>query len=202
MVAHTQRFSNAYGEIRRRVQAQELRPHHIIFEIYFFRRENINRFGEPRTWADSILWHHACHYVDTIYTLFREPDLEVWGQVSPNHDRLGIPMDLTIGMRSRDGCLVTGGVSFNNHGPIHYNMRLIGEEETLCARSEDGALYDHAGNILAEEQSAGRFDKQCREFFDAIKGRRKPQTSFAECLPVMAILARLQQSIDAKRVSE
>ena len=196
MVAHTQRFSNVYSEIRRRVRAAELHLHHIVFEIYFFRRENINRFGEPRTWSDSLLWHHACHYVDTIYSLFREPDIEVWGQTGPDHDKLGIPMDLTIGMRTRDGCLVTGALSFNNHGPIHYDLRLIGEEATLRASSQDGALYDHDGNILAEEQSAGRFVEQCREFFLAIEEHRKPLTSFAECLPVMAILERLQGSID------
>ena len=49
MVAHTQRYSDVYGEVRRRVSAGELHLHRIIFEIYFFRRENINRFGEPRS---------------------------------------------------------------------------------------------------------------------------------------------------------
>ena len=201
MVAHTQRFSNVYSEVRRRVAAGELHLHHIVFEILFFRRENINRFGEPRTWTDSLVWHHACHYVDTIYALFRESDIDVWGQVGPIHPKLGVPMDLSIGMRSQSGCLVTGAVSFNNHGPIHYDMRLIGEEATLNALSKDGALFDHDGNILAQEQSAGRFEKQCREFFDAIEAGRKPLTSFEECLPVMAILDRLQRSIDAKRSS-
>jgi len=192
MVAHTQRFSTVYSEVRRRVTAGELHLHHIVFEIYFFRRKYTNRFGEPRTWTDSLLWHHACHYVDTIYALFREPDMEVWGQVGPNHLELGVPMDLTIGMRSRSGCLVTGAVSFNNHGSIHYDMRFIGEETTLNALSKDGALYDHDGNVLAQEQSVGRFEKQCREFFEAIEAGRKPLTRFEECLPVMATLDRLQ----------
>ena len=197
MVAHTQRYSSVYGEVQRKVRAGELHLHHIVFEIYFLRRENINRFGEPRSWTDSLLWHHACHYVDTIYSLFRDPNIEVWGQIGPEHWRLGVPMDLTIGMRTQSGCLVTGALSFNNHGPIHYDMRLIGEEATLRASSKDGALYDHDNNVLAEEQSAGRFVKQCREFFSAIEERRKPLTSFEECLPVMRILDRLQRSIDA-----
>ena len=201
MVAHTQRFSNVYAAMRERVGSGELHPHHIVFEIFFFRRENLNRFGELRTWTDSLLWHHACHYVDTIYSLFREPDIEVWAQVGPNHPKLGVPMDLTIGMRAQHGCLITGAMSFNNHGPIHYDMRLIGEQATLTALSGAGILSDHDGKILAEEKSNERFVKQCREFFDAIEAGRKPLTSFEECLPVMAILDRLQQSIEAKRLS-
>ena len=79
---------------------------------YFFRRRNVNRFGKPRTWPDDLLWHQACHMIDFIYWLFDEPDMQVWGQAGPNHPELDIPMDISIGMRSRQGCVVTAGMSF------------------------------------------------------------------------------------------
>ena len=28
-------------------------------QTYFFRRKNINALGQPRTWTDHLLWHHA-----------------------------------------------------------------------------------------------------------------------------------------------
>ncbi len=33
-------------------------------QTYFFRRTNMNALGEPRSWTDHLLWHHAAHTVD------------------------------------------------------------------------------------------------------------------------------------------
>jgi predicted dehydrogenase len=37
-------------------------------QTYFLRRDNRNALGQPRTWTDNLLWHHAAHSVD----LFRQ----------------------------------------------------------------------------------------------------------------------------------
>ena len=29
-------------------------------QTYFFRRSNMNALGQPRSWTDHLLWHHAC----------------------------------------------------------------------------------------------------------------------------------------------
>ena len=126
MVCHTQRYVPLYREVVRRVRSGELSLHHIVHQTYFFRRTNTNARGNPRSWTDELLWHQACHMVDFIYWLLDEPDIEVWAQAGPNHPRLGIPMDITISMRSRTGCLVTSAHSFNNHGPISSAYRFIG----------------------------------------------------------------------------
>jgi len=194
MVAHTRRYSKVMREIWRRVKNRDLTLHQVVFETYFFRRVNINRFGQPRTWTDDLLWHHACHIVDYVYWLFDEPDMAVWGQVGPNHPELGIPMDLSIGMRSKSGCLVTTILSFNNHGPITIKQRYIGEEETL--RIEKGALYDHEDRELMREDFEQNFVTQNLEFFDAVSQGREPLTSIANCLPVMAILDRIQSAVE------
>src|SRR5262249_13570651 len=50
MVTHTRRFSSPHREIRRRVQEGTFHLHHMVVETYFFRRENTNMHGQPRSW--------------------------------------------------------------------------------------------------------------------------------------------------------
>ena len=195
MVCHTMRYSGAFREVRRRVRSGELNLHHIVQQTYFFRRTNENRFGKPRTWTDELLWHQACHMVDMVYWILDDPDMKVWAQSGPAHEKLGIPMDITISMRAKDGCLVSSANSFNNHGPIQGGWRFIGEEATLLAQW--GQLTDHEGNEIAVEDT-GMTD-QDEEFFAAIREGRKALTSCSACLPVMETIDRLQQSMDDNR---
>ncbi len=194
MVCHTLRYSPPHREVHRRGREGRLHLHHLVSQTYFFRRENVNRFGKPRTWTDDLLWHQACHWVDLVYWLLEEPGIAAWGQAGPPHPRLGIPMDLTIGMRSKKGCLVSAVLSFNNHGPIDISYRFIGQEESL--RIEKGRLVDHEGREIPTAGDSAQI--QDREFFSAIKEGRKPLTSCQSCLPVMEILDRIQRCIDGK----
>lgn len=195
MVCHTQRYYAAQNEVVRRYSEGELHLYHIVQQTYFMRRENTNMFGKPRSWTDELLWHQACHMVDFIYWLFDEPEIEAWAQAGPDHPTLGIPMDITIGMRSKTGCVVTSAQSFNNQGPISSSYRFIGDEATLFV--EKGKLLDWERNTIPT--SGGGIEVQDQEFLDAIREGRKPKTSCATCLPTMGILDRLQKSMDEKR---
>ncbi len=195
MVCHTARYSGAFREVRRRVLSGELTLHHIVQQTYFFRRTNENRFGKPRTWTDELLWHQACHMVDMVYWILDDPDMKVWAQAGPDHEKLGIPMDITLSMRAKSGCLVTSAHSFNNHGPIQGGYRFIGEEATLLAQWDQ--LTDHEGNEIPVEGTGMK--EQDEEFFAAIKEGRKALTSCSCCLPVMEMIDRLQQSMDSNR---
>ena len=42
----------------------ELKIQQMDVQTYFFRRTNMNAAGQPRSWTDHLLWHHACHTVD------------------------------------------------------------------------------------------------------------------------------------------
>ena len=187
MVCHTQRYMSAQQEIVRRVRADELHLYRIVTQTYFFLRENTNMFGKPQFWTDELLWHQACHMADFICWLFDESDIEAWGQSGPDYPKLGIPMNLTIGMRSKQECLVSSALSFNNHGSITATYRLIGK----------GKLMDHENNEIP--LSDGGIETQDWEFFNAIVEGRKPMTSCQTCLPTMAILDRIQTSIDGNR---
>src|SRR6185295_6765780 len=64
MVGHTRRFNPSHQWVRRRIVAGELHLQQMDVQTFFFRRTNINALGQPRSWTDHLLWHHAAHTVD------------------------------------------------------------------------------------------------------------------------------------------
>ncbi|HOA49827.1 MAG TPA: Gfo/Idh/MocA family oxidoreductase, partial [Novosphingobium sp.] len=64
MVGHTRRFNPSHQYVHNRIKAGELNIQQMDVQTYFFRRRNINAKGEPRSWTDHLLWHHAAHTVD------------------------------------------------------------------------------------------------------------------------------------------
>src|SRR5438876_11964686 len=100
MVAHTQRFFPALIELRRRIEAGELHPHHLDCRWFFLRRSNVNWEGRRRSWTDNLLWHHACHVVDAaLWLLGGGKPGAVRAQFGPPHPELGIPLDLDLQFR-------------------------------------------------------------------------------------------------------
>jgi 2-hydroxy-4-carboxymuconate semialdehyde hemiacetal dehydrogenase len=192
MVTHTRRFSSPHREIRRRIQNGSFHLHHMVVETYFFRRENLNMHGQPRSWVDNLLWHHGCHSVDLAYWILNEPDFEVWGQKGPDHPLLGIPMDMTVAMKSRSGPLFTMAMSFNNKGPFGGFYRYIGEEETYKVYRD--SMTDSGGQEVPLDPTAA-FDRQDIEFTSALREGREPESSAASCLPAMALLDRIDRAM-------
>ena len=192
MVTHTRRFSSPHREIRRRIHEGTFHLHHMVVETYFFRRENLNMLGQPRSWVDNLLWHHACHSVDLAYWVLNEPNFEVWGQKGPTHGVLGVPMDMTVAMKSTNGRLFTMAMSFNNKGPFGGFYRYIGEEDTYKIYRD--SMTDGDGKEVPLDGMAA-FDRQDIEFTSAIRERREPESSAASCLPTMALLHRIEKAM-------
>ena len=192
MVTHTRRFSSPHREIRRRIQDGTFHLHHMVVETYFFRRENTNMLGQPRSWVDNLLWHHGCHSVDLAYWILNEPNFVVWGQQGPDHPVLGIPMDLTVAMKSPKGPLFTMAMSFNNKGPFGGFYRYIGEEDTYKIYRD--SMTDSEGREVALDGVAA-FDRQDVEFISAIREGRQPESNAASCVPTMALLDRIERAM-------
>ena len=104
-------------------------------------------------------------------------------------------MDITIGMAWEDGTMLTGALSFNNHGPIQVSTRFIGEEATLIAVSNEAKLYDHEGNVVVDDAFPNGFRNQVQEFVDAVSENRSPLVSFANANIAMRTLGRIQDAI-------
>ena len=193
MVTHTRRFSSPHREIRRRIQDGSFHLHHMVVETYFFRRENLNMHGQARSWVDNLLWHHGCHSVDLAQWILSEPDFEVWGQKGPDHPALGIPMDMTVGMKSKKGPLFTLAMSFNNKGPFGGFYRYIGEEDTYKVYRD--SMTDSGGQAVPLDSTTA-FDRQDIEFTSAIREGREPESSAASCLPTMALLDQIDRAMN------
>src|SRR3979490_1940734 len=93
MVGHTRRFNPSHQWIHKRIEAGELALQQLDVQTYFFRRSNINAKGEPRSWTDHLLWHHAAHTVDLFQYQAGETISDCYAVQGPIHPQLNIPMD-------------------------------------------------------------------------------------------------------------
>ncbi len=192
MVTHTRRFASPHREIRRRIREGTFHLHHLVVETYFFRRTNLNMYGQPRSWVDNLLWHHGCHSVDIAQWVLGDTDWSVWGQKGPDHPVLKIPMDMTVAMKSSRGTLFTMAMSFNNKGPFGGFYRYIGEEDTYKVYRD--AMTDGEGREVPLDVVAA-FDRQDVEFVSAIREGREPESSARSCLPAMVLLDRIDRAM-------
>jgi 2-hydroxy-4-carboxymuconate semialdehyde hemiacetal dehydrogenase len=195
MVCHTRRFNPSHQLIHDRIVAGELALQHLVVETFFFRRENKNALGKPRSWTDHLLWHHACHTVDIFQYQTGEPAGDVWALEGPHHPELGIAMDMSIGMKApTSGAICTLSLSFNNDGPFGTFFRYICDNGTFIARYDelvDG--YQDPIDLTGVAVSDNGIELQDREFFAAIAEGREPNASVAQCLPAMQTLDRLDK---------
>jgi 2-hydroxy-4-carboxymuconate semialdehyde hemiacetal dehydrogenase len=191
MVAQTRRFSPAHRLLRDRIRAGTFTLHQLVSETYFFRRTNTNMFGQPRSWTDNLLWHHACHSIDLASWLLEDEDFDLAAFRGPPHAVLGTVMDLSIAMRAkRSGTLVTMALSFNNKGPFGGFYRYIGEEDTFRVFRDE--LTDGDGAVVPLEGAA--FTSQDAEFVNAVRERRTPESDIHAVLPTMRLIDRLERS--------
>ncbi len=144
MAGHTRRFNPSHQWIHNRIKAGELKVQQMDVQTYFFRRTNMNALGQPRSWTDHLLWHHACHTVDLFQYQTGETCSVARGIEGPHHPDLGIAMDMSIQMKVPGGAICTLPLSFNNDGPLGTFFRYICDNGTYIARYDD--LYDGKDN--------------------------------------------------------
>lgn len=196
MVAHTRRFNPSHQWVRARIESGEYAIQHFVVQTFFFRRENTNALGKPRSWTDHLLWHHACHTVDLFQYQTGEIADRVWAQQGPIHPELGIAMDMTIGLGTPSGAICTLALSFNNEGPFGSWFRYIGDTGTYVARYDDLDTGDGQAIDVSEGHiSMDGIELQDREFFSAIDEGREPNASVAQALTSMRTLDRLEQTL-------
>ena len=196
MVCHTRRFNPSHRWVHQRIESGDLALQHLVAETFFFRRENRNALGQPRSWTDHLLWHHACHTVDLFLHQTGELPSRAGAHQGPPHPELGIAMDMTVGLQSPSGALCTLALSFNNDGPLGTTFRYIGTTGTYLARYDD--LVDGNGkpiDVSDAAQSPDGIENQDREFLAAVREGREPEASVAQCLPTMQVLDRIERTL-------
>lgn len=196
MAGHVRRFNPSHQWIHNKVKAGELKIQQMDVQTYFFRRTNTNAKGEPRTWTDHLLWHHACHSIDLFQYQTGGTAVEAFGLQGPQHPDLGIAMDMAIGLKAADGAVCTLSLSFNNDGPLGTFFRYICDKGTYVARYDD--LYDGQENQIDLSDVAvsnNGIELIDREFITAIRDGRTPNSSVADVLSAMQTLDRIEKSM-------
>ncbi len=196
MAGQVRRFNPSHQWIHNKIVAGELKVQQMDVQTYFFRRTNTNAKGEPRSWTDHLLWHHACHTVDLFQYQTGGQAVEAFGLQGPPHPDLGIAMDMAIGLKAADGAICTLSLSFNNDGPLGTYFRYICDNGTYIARYDD--LYDGNENqidlsdVAVSDNGIELID---REFISAIQENRTPNSSVADVLSAMETLDRIEKSM-------
>jgi 2-hydroxy-4-carboxymuconate semialdehyde hemiacetal dehydrogenase len=196
MCGHTRRFNPSHQWVRQRVVAGEFNLQQLNVQTYFFRRTNMNALGQPRSWTDHLLWHHAAHTVDLFAYQARSPIVQAKVVQGPIHPALGIAMDMGILLAAANGAICTLSLSFNNAGPLGTFFRYIGDSGTYVARYDD--LFngkDEKIDVSKVAPSMNGIELQDREFFAAIREDREPNASVAQVLPCYEALDELGRQL-------
>jgi 2-hydroxy-4-carboxymuconate semialdehyde hemiacetal dehydrogenase len=182
--------------VRRRITAGEFNIQQMDVQTYFFRRSNLNALGQPRSWTDHLLWHHAAHSVDLFQYQTGGRIVAAHAVAGPTHPELGIAMDMSIQLKADTGAILTLSLSFNNDGPFGTFFRYIGDTGTYIARYDDLATgHDEAVDVSAVDVSMNGIELQDREFVAAITEGRQPIASAAEVLPCYQVLDQLERTV-------
>ncbi len=196
MVGHTRRFNPSHQWIHRKIRAGELSIQQMDVQTFFFRRTNTNALGQPRSWTDHLLWHHAAHTVDLFQYQTGEDVVAANIMEGPHHPDLGIAMDMSIQLQTGSGALCTLSLSFNNDGPLGTFFRYICDNGTYVARYDDLVTgYDEPIDVSDVDVSMNGIELQDREFFSAIREAREPNASVAQVMPCYQVLHDLEQQL-------
>jgi 2-hydroxy-4-carboxymuconate semialdehyde hemiacetal dehydrogenase len=196
MVGHTRRFNPSHQWIRRRIAAGELSIQQMDVQTYFFRRTNTNALGQPRSWTDHLLWHHAAHTID-LFQYQTGEEIETANAVQgPPHPDLGIAMDMSVQLRTTGGRICTLSLSFNNDGPLGTFFRYICDNGTYIARYDDLVTgHEEPVDVSAVDVSTNGVELQDREFVAAIRQAREPNASVGDVLSCYRVLGGLESQL-------
>jgi len=196
MCGHTRRFNPSHQWIHKKIVAGEFNIQQMDVQTYFFRRSNMNALGQPRSWTDHLLWHHAAHTVDLFAYQAGVPIVQANAVQGPLHPTLGIAMDMSIQLKAANGAICTLSLSFNNDGPLGTYFRYIGDTGTYIARYDD--LYngkEEQIDVSKVDVSMNGIELQDREFFAAIREGREPNSSVAQVLDCYRVLGELETQL-------
>ena len=196
MAGHTRRFNPSHQWVHKKVVAGDLKIQQMDVQTYFFRRRNLNALGQPRSWTDHLLWHHAAHTVDLFSYQTGETVSVARAVQGPIHPELGIAMDMSIQLKTPSGAICTLSLSFNNDGPLGTFFRYICDNGTYIARYDD--LVDGKEqpiDVSKVDVSMNGIELQDREFFAAIAEGREPDSSVVQVLSAYQTLDKIEKSL-------
>jgi 2-hydroxy-4-carboxymuconate semialdehyde hemiacetal dehydrogenase len=196
MVGHTRRFNPSHQYVHDRIAAGAFAVQQMDVQTYFFRRQNMNAKGEPRSWTDHLLWHHAAHTID-LFAYQSGRIVAAHAMQGPKHPELGIAMDMSIQLKAETGAICTLSLSFNNNGPLGTFFRYIGDSETYIASYDDLVNgREEPIDLTGVTVSNNGIELQDREFVSAIREGSEPNSSVAKVLDCYRVIGDLAADLE------
>ena len=125
----------------------------------------MNALGQPRSWTDHLLWHHAAHTVDLFQYQTGEPVVQANAIQGPIHPSSASRWTCRSSSRSASGAICTLSLSFNNDGPLGTFFRYICDNGTYIARYDDLVTgKDEKIDVSKVDVSMNGIELQDREF--------------------------------------
>src|SRR3546814_136176 len=111
------------------VCSSDLNIQQMDVQTYFFRRKNMNAKGQPRSWTDHLLWHHAAHTVD-LFAYQAGRIVKANAVAGPIHPELGIARAMSIQLKTETGADRTSVVWGKN---VPVGVIRGRRQDTICA---------------------------------------------------------------------
>jgi len=198
MVGHTRRFNPSHQYVHNRIVAGDFNVLQMDVQTYFFRRKNMNAKGEPRSWTDHLLWHHAAHTID-LFAYQAGRIVTANAIQGPKNPELGIAMDMSIQLKSEREAICTLSLSFNNDGPLGTFFRYIGDSATYIARYDDLVTgKEEPVDLSGVAVSNNGIELQDREFIAAIREGREPNSSVQSVIDCYRVIGELAASLEGQ----
>jgi len=198
MAGHVRRFNPSHQLMNQKLRKEGVFLQQMQAHTHFFRRTNMNALGQPRSWVDHLLWHHACHTVDLFSYQTGEEVSVVSAVQGPYHPELKIAMDMGIVMKTPKGSICVLSLSFNDEGPIGSPYRYICDNGTYLALYDDLTDgHNKPVDLSKVDVSMNGFEIEDREFIAAIKEGRQPNSSVSNALTTMQCLDKLATQLKA-----
>ncbi len=186
MCGHTRRFNPSHQWVHKKIKAGEFNIQQMDVQTYFFRRTNMNALGQPRTWTDHLLWHHAAHTVDLF--AYQTGGTIVAGQRGAGPDapdarhRHGHVDPAARAATGRDlhavACRSTTTARWARSSATSATAAPTSRATTIWSTARKEAI-----DVSKVDVSMNGIELQDREFFAAIREGREPNASVAQVLP-------------------
>ncbi len=195
-LSHPMRFRRERAALRQRIADGEETIRHIAGRFFIKRLVNVGATGYRRSWTDTILWHHFCHFVDLGLFLFDfAPIRRVQSHLGNLHPTTGIPMEcVVLAETDADQTLLV-------HGSYHaayrfYDKLIVTDRDTYFFDILAGTLRTESGTVAieSEQDNAAHI---VTDFLDAVRHRRPPLAAGPSVLLAMRLLQSVQDAWDA-----
>lgn len=162
---HTMRSFPAIAHLRQLVMKGEFEISQIVGTFAIPRRNNQGWSGQ-RSWVDDLLWHHACHLVDTTFwVLGCDSFSNVNALTGQRHPEFGMYMDLAVTFECLGNRPAVHSLSYNCE-QLAWELRFFGASQTFVFKN--GELFQDGKHQVVAASDIRDLRRQNEEIFDAL----------------------------------